>query len=120
MSEVNTRDFGFEKESLALQYLEKQGLQLILRNFSCPLGEIDLVMQDSSTLVFVEVRYRGSTAFGGSAASISSTKQRHMTRTAAFYLKKYHRHKPPRCRFDVVAINGDKLNWIKNALLGFY
>jgi len=94
--------------------LEK-GLQLIQRNFSCKLGELDLIMQEGETLVFIEVRYRKSSAFGGSEASVSATKQKRLIRTAQLYLQQKHGNRPPMCRFDVIAISGDNTNWIKNA-----
>lgn len=116
---MTTRSIGSAKEDLALAYLEQQGLTLVQRNFSSKLGEIDLIMRDpQNKLIFVEVRYRNSTQYGGSAASISRGKQHHIVRTAKWYLRLNHKHHPPLCRFDVVAINGGEtngINWIKNA-----
>ncbi len=116
---MTTRTIGAAKEDIALSYLEKQGLTLVERNFSSKLGEVDLIMRDPfNKLIFVEVRYRNSTQYGGSAASISRGKQHHIVRTAKWYLRLRHKHNPPLCRFDVVAMNGDNedsINWIKNA-----
>ncbi|MCX7122804.1 MAG: YraN family protein [Gammaproteobacteria bacterium] len=114
-----SRPIGFAQEDRALAYLQKQGLHLIIRNFSCKLGEIDLIMRDSlNKLIFVEVRYRGTQHYGGSAASVSRGKQIRLVRTANWYLRAHYPCHPPLCRFDVVAINGDNesdFNWIKNA-----
>ena len=114
-----SRPIGFAHEDRALAYLKKQGLKLIVRNFSCKLGEIDLIMKDvQNKLIFVEVRYRGTQNFGGSAASVSRGKQIRLVRTANWYLRAHYPNAPPLCRFDVMAINGDnepEFNWIKNA-----
>ena len=105
---------GQAGEDAALQYLLQQGLRLVQRNFLCKLGEIDLVMQDGETLVFVEVRQRAVGRFGGAAASITPAKQRRMWHAAQVFLQRYR--KPPACRIDVVAIDGTVMNWIRNAL----
>ena len=114
-----SRRIGFAHEDRALAYLQKQGLQLEARNFSCKLGEIDLIMRDpQNKLLFVEVRYRGTQNYGGSAASVSLGKQKRLVRAANWYLRAHYPNSPPLCRFDVIAINGDneaELNWIKNA-----
>ncbi|KRB87825.1 YraN family protein [Noviherbaspirillum sp. Root189] len=101
-------------EDLALHYLQRQGLSLLQRNFRCKGGEIDLVMQDSSGLVFVEVRKRGGRAFGGAAASVTARKQARLILAAQLFLQRYRT--PPACRFDVIAIDGDRLSWITNAI----
>ncbi len=118
---------GCWAEALACKFLQRAGLTLIERNFRYPRGEIDLVMRDRNVLVFVEVRYRRHTRFGGAAASVDAHKQRRLVRAAAFYLQcrmRYQRH--PRCRFDVLSITGDhsdadtamQINWIKQAFDG--
>ncbi len=106
---------GQAGEDRALDYLAGQGLQLVERNFRCKVGEIDLVMRDRDSLVFVEVRRRDSLDFGGALASVTPAKQRRMVRAAQFYLQRY-RQLPP-CRFDVIAIDGHGLNWLKNAIV---
>jgi putative endonuclease len=101
-------------EQRALRYLKQQGLQLVESNFNCKVGEIDLIMRDGDSLVFVEVRQRADREHGGAAASITPAKQRRIIRAAQFYLL---RHQPlPPCRIDVVAIDGVELNWIRNAI----
>lgn len=105
---------GRDKERLASDYLVGQGLQPVARNHRCRFGEIDLVMRDGATLVFVEVRYRGSGRFGGPAATVDIRKQRRIALAAADYLKS-HRSVLP-CRFDVVAIGAqDQIQWLKDA-----
>lgn len=101
-------------EDAALAYLQAQGMQLIMRNFRCKTGEIDLIMQDRDSLVFVEVRKRADASYGGAAASITPAKQRRLLRAAQFYLLRYR--SPPACRFDVVAIDGERIAWLKSAI----
>ena len=113
-----SRPLGFAHEDAALAYLQKQGLHLVTRNFSCKLGEIDLIMQEQAKLVFVEVRYRASKRYGGPAASVSRGKQMRIIRTAQWFLRAHFPGRPPSCRFDVIAIEGAHqadFNWIKNA-----
>lgn len=108
---------GREAENAALEYLRKQGLILIKRNYRCRLGEIDLVMSDDKFLVFIEVRYRKSEKFGSSAESVNKHKQNKIIKTTLFFLKEFRVNQP--VRFDVVAMSPDvcsyKINWIKDA-----
>lgn len=105
---------GAAAEDAALVYLSRQGLALVERNFRCRGGEIDLVMREGETLVFVEVRRRASARFGGAAASIDAGKRARLAIAAQTYLQRYRM--PPACRFDVVAIDGDAVSWIRNAI----
>ena len=77
---------GNTAETLALEFLNAQGLELLERNFRCRTGEIDLIMRDDATLVFVEVRYRRSGAYGGAAGSVDRRKQQRVTRAALYFL----------------------------------
>jgi len=113
------RTKGFEFEQVAEKYLVTHGMRTVCRNYSCRLGEIDLVMLDGATLVFVEVRFRESTAFGGPLDSITPRKQSRVIRTATNFLQrspKFHHHP---CRFDAVGITGSQqppdICWIKGA-----
>jgi putative endonuclease len=105
---------GDAAEDQALRHLSAQGLALVTRNFRCKGGEIDLIMQDLKTLVFVEVRKRADRSHGGAAASITAAKQARLILAAQIYLQRYKT--PPPCRFDVVAIDGPQLDWLKNAI----
>ncbi len=104
---------GAAAEQTAADYLARQGLTLVERNFRCRLGEIDLIMRDGQTLVFVEVRQRASQQFGGAAASIDSRKQQKLVATAQLYLAKSG--KMPSCRFDAVLMQGQTIQWIRDA-----
>ena len=107
---------GDAAEEQALLYLQKAGLQLVQRSFLCKGGEIDLIMQDQTTLVFVEVRKRTSSQFGGAIASVTPAKQRRMVHAAQVYLQTQHTE--PACRFDLLAIDDQEINWLKNVIIG--
>ena len=116
-TDVTTRLRGNAAEDAALAHLLAAGLTLVERNYRTPGrggGEIDLVMREAGgTLVFVEVRARAGTTHGGAAASVGGVKQRRIVLAARHYLM---RHKsPPACRFDVVAIDGNHIEWLKAA-----
>ena len=105
---------GQSAESHAERYLKTQGLTLVARNWRCRFGEIDLIMLDGSTRVFVEVRLRSRNDFGGAAASVTAAKQKKLIAAARQYLTTL-KTLPP-CRFDVVALTGNAApDWIKNA-----
>lgn len=101
-------------EQLARRHLERHGLALVEANFTCKGGEIDLIMRDGAALVFVEVRQRADRDHGGAAESITPTKQARLVVAAQVYLMRYP--SVPPCRFDVVAIDGDQLDWLKNCI----
>ena len=106
---------GQTAESHAAALLKTHGLKLLARNWRCRFGEIDLVMQDGPTLVFVEVRLRSRSDFGGAAASVTPAKQKRLLAAARQYLGTL-KTLPP-CRFDVVALSGNAPpEWIKNAI----
>nr|WP_255429290.1 YraN family protein [Ramlibacter albus] len=114
--EATTKARGDAAEDLALAHLQAQGLQLVTRNFRTPGrggGEIDLVMREGSTLVFVEVRKRASRAYGGAAASVTPVKQRRIVFAARHYLLRLRN--APACRFDVVSFEGGAVQWIRAA-----
>ena len=106
---------GDNAEQQALNYLKKQGLNLVCSNFRCKAGELDLVMKDGATLVIVEVRFRKSEQFGGALASITRQKQARIVAATQHYVI-INNLSHCAIRFDVVAISGDsRINWIKNA-----
>jgi putative endonuclease len=112
-----TKQKGDAAEDRALHYLQAQGLHLLHRNYRTPGrggGEIDLVMKDTeNTLVFVEVRHRASAQHGGALGSVSRAKQRRIIFAAKYFLLKLSN--TPACRFDVVAVDGVGMQWLKAA-----
>lgn len=93
-------------EELACRHLQQAGLSLLARNFQTRFGEIDLVMRDRDVLVFVEVRYRASARFGGSAGSITPGKRQRLGTAAGQFLQGRRELADLPCRFDLVAIDG--------------
>ncbi len=111
-----TKSIGAASERLAQQHLEALGCQIVATNFRAKVGEIDLICWDGPTLCFVEVRRRNNANFGGAAASVTLRKQLKIRRTAQVYLSSQQAlQNLPVCRFDVVAIEGQKLEWLKAA-----
>jgi len=115
-----TKMQGDAGEARALAHLLAQGLTLVQRNYRVARGpharggEVDLIMRErDGTLVFVEVRSRRSIAFGGAAASVNGSKQRSLVLAAQHFLSS-QRTQPP-CRFDVVALDADRIEWLRGA-----
>ena len=111
---------GKDAEQQALEHLQRQGLRLLAQNWLCKRGELDLVMLDGDTVVFVEVRYRKYAQWGGALASIDERKRQKLILAAQFFLLSEHRWADSPCRFDVVAIESTPsgqadLNWLKDA-----
>jgi putative endonuclease len=105
---------------LALDHLKAKGLKELGRNFSCRGGEIDLVMMDGKTLVFVEVRFRQPSTFATAAESVDRHKQKRLVHCALAYLARHSVHANSTIRFDVIAVNGQPdgqcaIQWIKDA-----
>ncbi len=116
----NTKAIGDDAESLALAYLQRQGLVLVQRNYRLAGGphargaEVDLILRErDGTLVFVEVRSSAGAQHGGAAASVGGSKQRRIVRAAQHYLLRLQALPP--CRFDVVALDGGHIQWLKAA-----
>lgn len=121
MPKPSTQQLGQHAEQRAYNYLQAQGLSLITQNFYSKYGEIDLVMVDKQqTLVFVEVRYRSSQTFGGALASVTVNKQRKIIAAARYFLYCYPQYASFDIRFDVVAIDKQRINnitWLPAAFL---
>lgn len=112
---LNKRLLGDEKERLAVRYLKRQGCHIVARNVSSPFGEIDVIARHKEYLCFVEVRYRKNRHYGGAALSVGPSKQKKIIRTAEYYLQQHPDLARNACRFDVIAIDGEELEWIENA-----
>ncbi|RQO55490.1 YraN family protein [Paucibacter sp. KBW04] len=116
----SSKSFGEAAEERALQFLQQHGLRLVERNYRVAAGpraragEVDLIMHDTEgTLVFVEVRARADASHGGAAASVGAAKQRRLIYAAQHFLLK--QATPPPCRFDVIAIEGEQIEWLQAA-----
>ena len=115
-----TKALGDAAEARALAHLSGAGLVLVRRNYRVARGprarggEVDLVMRDrDGTLVFVEVRARRDGIHGGAAASVDAAKRRRLVFAAGHFIARFAT--PPPCRFDVVAIDGDRVEWLRAA-----
>ncbi len=105
---------GAAAEALAARFLMARGLSIVGRNYRCRGGEIDLIVRDGKTLIFVEVRLRRSQAFGGAAESITATKRRRLRLAAQHYLLGLAREPP--CRFDAILLDGlgaGNIEWLR-------
>lgn len=116
---VDRRARGDAVEAAALEFLQGHGLRLLARNAQARGGELDLVMQDGGSLVFVEVRYRANACFGGGAASVDHGKRRKLVRAAQAFLLRHPQHADAPCRFDVIDACGDpqapRIDWLRDA-----
>jgi putative endonuclease len=107
---------GREAEQAACRYLENRGLRLIARNYRCRCGEIDLIMDDGDSLVFVEVRYRRHGRYGSAAETVDARKRARLTRCAQQYLQRHPAAQRRPARFDVISLDGGQgLHWIPDA-----
>ncbi len=109
-----TKVIGDRAEDRAARFLEKRGFAVLTRNFRCRGGEIDLVCRDGKVLVFVEVRMRRNASYGGAGASITASKQRRIVLAAQHYLLAQSRPDCD-CRFDCILLDGEKIEWIRDA-----
>ena len=120
---MDRQKIGKDAEQNALNYLKKQGLKLIEKNYRCRFGEIDLIMSHNNHLVFVEVRSRRHQQWGGASSSVDYHKQKKLIKTAGYFLSQQKSSNLPICRFDVVAFEANKDNgsgdscpiWYKDA-----
>lgn len=112
---MNNRRTGMDYETKACEYLCKNGYEILERNFANRMGEIDIIGKESGNLCFIEVKYRKNKDSGYAAEAVTKKKQQTIMKVAGYYLTKmkYATNQP--CRFDVVAIDDNKVTLIKNA-----
>ncbi|NMQ26407.1 YraN family protein [Candidatus Accumulibacter phosphatis] len=109
---------GLRAERLAAAFLERNGLSILARNYRCRGGEVDLICEDRQVLVFVEVRLRRNTSYGGAAASITRAKQSRIILAARHYLASHSARREPECRFDCLlldALSEAAIEWLRDA-----
>lgn len=118
---MNTRQKGTVYEQIAAEYLEKQGMVILERNFRRGRnGEIDIIGKDGKYLVFVEVKYRTGTEKGSAAEAVTAAKQKVICSVADYYRYLHKYDDNTWVRYDVVAIQGEEIQWIRNAFLHHY
>lgn len=116
-SSGHSASHGRIAEELAARFLEGHGLSVLIRNYRCRGGEVDLVCRDRKVLVFVEVRLRRNTSYGGAAASITRSKQRRIVLAARHYLAAVPAPESD-CRFDCILLDGlseAAIEWLRDA-----
>ena len=110
---------GKQAEAIAANYLSKQGIKIIERNFHCRFGEIDLIGLTDQYLVFIEVRYRKDEHYMTVFETIDKHKCRKLVTTSEYYLNSHRKYQDMTCRYDVIGITGEisdpAIEWIKNA-----
>ena len=113
---MNTKIYGGSGEALAFNYLKENDYKILNTNFSCKLGEIDIIAEKDKYIIFVEVKARSSKKFGMPCEAVTYQKQQHIKRTALYYLQKT-KNLDKFCRFDVIEILDGKINHIENAFM---
>lgn len=112
---MNTRELGAKREAYACDYLTANGIRIVNRNYRTRRGEIDIIGYDGDTLVFFEVKYRSSGARGYAAEAVDYRKQYRICRVSDYYRMVNHLPIDSPCRYDVIAMDGEDITWIKNA-----
>lgn len=116
--EESTRAVGSRYEALAASYLEERGCRVLEKNFTCRQGEIDLIVNQGTTLVFVEVKYRKDARMGFPAQAVTERKKKRLIHAARYYMADRQISQSQEIRFDVIAILGEEVTWIPNAFGG--
>ncbi len=117
---MNKRKIGADKEGLAADYLKGQGVVILEHNFRNRNGEIDLIGRDQEYLVFFEVKYRYSADRGYPEEAVGFSKQKNICRVADYYRCIHHVPLQAAVRYDVIAIEGEQIRWVKNAFPHHY
>lgn len=116
---LNQNNAGLAAEKLAATFLLNQGLKFVAENYHCRYGEIDLIMQHAKTLVFVEVRLRKNSLFGGAGTSITPQKMQKLILAAQHYLQANNLNQSEQaCRFDAIlmsSVDAKSIEWVRNA-----
>ena len=112
---MNKRQEGLKKEELASEYLNKQNVKILYRNFYTHHGEIDIIGKDGDYLVFFEVKYRKNSNYGNPLEAVDYRKQKSILDAARFFLYKYKYPVDTFIRFDCIGITDSEFEWVKNA-----
>jgi len=112
---VHRKNLGNKAEERACAFLQARGLIFIMQNYRIKCGEIDLIMRDNNDIVFIEVRSRTKDNYGSAIDSINKNKQRKILKTALFFLQQKNWLNKMNCRFDVIAVNPNHVEWIQDA-----
>lgn len=119
-ADKNKRQLGADKEQLAAEYLTAQGMDILERNFRNRQGEIDIIGRHGQYLVFVEVKFRSGSDMGMAVEAVGIRKQRQICKVADYYRMIHHLGDNTAVRYDVLAIQGEDIQWIQNAFPHIY
>lgn len=118
MSMINKRKLGAEYEQTAVEYLISNGYKILARNYRTSYGEIDIIAEKDSILIFCETKFRSSSLYGDPLEAVDKRKQKRISRVASYYYITHGYRDDASCRFDVIGIYGDKtICHIENAFL---
>ena len=120
MKIINKRLTGGSYELTAADYLKRKGLDILLMNYRCKIGEIDIVAKENNTYVFVEVKYRKNDSKGDASEAVDIRKQKKICKVSDYFRMVNRLSEDTSVRYDVVAINGEKTEWYKNAFEYIY
>ena len=112
---INKRKTGAAYERRAAEFLERNGVTILERNYSLKIGEIDIIGKDKDDYIFVEVKYRKNTSYGYPNEAVTASKQKSICRIATIYLQNKKLPNNGSFRFDVISILNDEITWYKNA-----
>lgn len=112
---MNKRRVGADKEALAEAYLKKKGVKIVCKNYRVRQGEIDLIGWEKNTLLFIEVKYRKNNKAGSALEAVGYAKKKQISRVSLFYLNQKRLDMNISMRYDVIAIEGELITWVKNA-----
>lgn len=112
---MNKRQIGSEYETRTVRYMQNQGMEILQRNYRCRQGEVDIIAREDKYLLFVEVKYRKDLKKGYPAEAVTPAKQKRIRQAACYYLYEHHLPEDTPVRFDVAAILGEELQYIRNA-----
>ncbi len=111
---MNKRTIGSEGEELAVRFLRGAGCSIVTTNYTCKIGEIDIIAKEGDTVLFIEVKWRKDIKMGRPSEAVHYHKQMKIMKSAMIYAQKYHLYEKP-MRFDVIEIIGEEVCWLKNA-----
>lgn len=117
---MNNREKGTEQEQIAAAYLTARGMKIAEQNFRCRQGEIDIIGWHDGCLVFVEVKYRSSMEKGSALEAVNLHKQRQICKVGDYYRMLHRISDRIQVRYDVVAIQGETIEWLQNAFAHIY
>lgn len=116
---MNRRNIGSLYEEMAVNYLKENEYTIVEQNFRCKAGEIDIIAFKDGILRFIEVKYRKDTIYGYAVSAVSTHKKHRIEKAAMWYLNMHNEFQEMQCSFDVIAIQGNNIEYIFNSFSSF-